>query len=57
LASLAKPGGYVIFGDRNTCTGIQEMLQRLAIYKLGGILDEKIVEISEILFSEDIDPS
>lgn len=57
LASLAKPGGYVIFGDRNTCGGIQEMLQRLAIYKLGGISDEKIVEISEILFSEDIDRS
>jgi hypothetical protein len=33
------------------------MLQRLAIYKLGGISDEKIVEISEILFSEDIDRS
>jgi len=57
LASLAKPGGYVIFGDRNTCGGIQEMLQRLAIYKLGGISDEKIVEISETLFSEDIDRS
>lgn len=57
LAALAKPGGYVIFGDRNTCGGVQEMLQRLAIYRLGGQSDEKIVEIAETLFSEDIDRS
>lgn len=57
LAALAKPGGYVIYGDRNTCGGLQEMLQRLAIYHLGGVNDEKIVEIAEILFSEDIDRS
>ena len=31
LSSLAKPGGYVIYGDRNTAGGVQEMLQRLAI--------------------------
>ena len=57
LASLAKPGGYVIYGDRNTLGGLQEMLQRYAIYQLGGQSDEKIVEIAEILFSEDIDRS
>ena len=57
LSSLAKPGGYVIYGDRNTAGGIQEMLQRFAIYKLGGNSDEKIVEIAELLFSEDIDRS
>jgi len=54
LASYVKPGGYVIYGDRNTAGGIQEMLQRLAIYKLGGDNDEKIIEISEALFSDDI---
>jgi ubiquinone/menaquinone biosynthesis C-methylase UbiE len=57
LTSLAKPGGYVIYGDRNTAGGLQEMLQRLAIYKLGGDSDEKIVELAELLFSEDIDRS
>lgn len=57
LASLAKPGGYVIYGDRNTLGGLQEMLQRYAIYKLGGSGDERIVEIAEILFSDDIDRS
>ncbi len=57
LASLIKPGGYLIFSDRNTAGGIQEMLQRFAIYQLGGVNDEKIVEISEALFSEDIDRS
>lgn len=57
LAALTKPGGYVIYGDRNTCGGIQEMLQRLAIYRLGGKNDTKIVEIAEALFPEDIDRS
>ena len=57
LASLAKPGGYVIYGDRNTSGGLQEMLQRYAIYQLGGGSDEKIVEIAEILFSKEIDRS
>tara|TARA_Y100000589_G_C27137691_1_gene623249 strand:- start:210 stop:1445 length:1236 start_codon:yes stop_codon:yes gene_type:complete len=57
LASLIKPGGYLIFSDRNTAGGIQEMLQRFAIYQLGGVNDEKIVEISEALFSDDIDRS
>ena len=33
------------------------MLQRLAIYKLGGDSDERIVEIAEALFSADIDRS
>jgi 2-polyprenyl-3-methyl-5-hydroxy-6-metoxy-1,4-benzoquinol methylase len=57
LAALAKPGGYVIFGDRNTSGGVQEMLQRLAIYQLGGTDDQRIVQIAEALFSEDIDRS
>lgn len=57
LASMAKPGGYVIFGDRNTSGGVQEMLQRLAIYHLGGTDDAGIIGISETLFSEDIDRS
>jgi 2-polyprenyl-3-methyl-5-hydroxy-6-metoxy-1,4-benzoquinol methylase len=57
LASLAKPGGYVIFGDRNTSGGVQEMLQRLAIYHLGGTDDARIIDIAEALFSEDIDRS
>ena len=38
------------YGDRNTAGGIQEMLQRYVIYKLGGISDEKMIEISETLF-------
>jgi SAM-dependent methyltransferase len=57
LASLAKPGGYVIYGDRNTLGGLQEMIQRFAIYRLGGANHESIVEIAEALFSTDIDRS
>ncbi len=57
LASLAKPGGYVIYGDRNTYGGIQEMLQRLAVYKYAGNDEQQIVEASEKLFSDDIDRS
>lgn len=57
LTELAKPGGYVIYGDRNTSGGVQEMLQRYAIYRLGGQSDEKIVETAEVLFSKDIDRS
>ena len=57
LATLAKPGGYVIFGDRNTYGGIQEMLQRLAIYKFAGSDEDQIIKVSEKLFSDDIDRS
>lgn len=64
LAALTKPGGYIIYGDRNTYGGLQEMLQRYAIYYLMGQskkkiidTDEKIVDLAEILFSEDIDRS
>ena len=57
LASLAKPGGYVIYGDRNTCGGIQEMLQRLAVYSYAGNDELQIVNVSEKLFSDDIDRS
>lgn len=64
LAALTKPGGYIIYGDRNTYGGLQEMLQRYAIYYLINKsdkkiidYDEKIVETAEILFSADIDRS
>ncbi len=57
LSSFVKPGGYVIYSDRNTCGGIQEMLQRMAIYSLGGESDESIIKVSEALFSKDIDRS
>ena len=57
LAALAKPGGYVIYGDRNTYGGIQEMLQRMAIYKFAGNNEDQIVKVSEKLFSDDIDRS
>ncbi len=64
LAALTKPGGYIIYGDRNTYGGLQEMLQRYAIYYLLNKsakkivdTDEKIVDIAEILFSADIDRS
>ena len=54
LARLAKPGGYVIYGDRNSAGGIQEMLQRYAIYKLGGVSEKEILATAESLFSDDI---
>lgn len=64
LTALTKPGGYIIYGDRNTYGGLQEMLQRYAIYYLLNKstkkiidTDEKIVDIAEILFSADIDRS
>lgn len=57
LSELVKPGGYIIYGDRNTTGGVQEMLQRYAIYRLGGTCDEKIIETAEMLFSKDIDRS
>lgn len=64
LAALTKPGGYVIYGDRNTYGGLQEMLQRYAIYYLLNKstkkiidTDEEIVDLAEILFSTDIDRS
>jgi len=57
LCSLAKPGGYIIYGDRNAAGGIQEMLQRFAIFNLGGTSESEIVKIAEALFSDDIDRS
>lgn len=57
LCKLAKPGGYVIYGDRNSSGGIQEMLQRYAIYRLGGASDSEITDTAEALFSDDIDRS
>jgi len=49
LCSLARPGGYIIYGDRNSAGGIQEMLQRFAIYKLGGSSDSDIIKTAEAL--------
>ena len=64
LSSLTKPGGYIIYGDRNTLGGVQEMLQRYAIYYLIKKFNKKIIDtdteivnIAEKLFSEDIDRS
>ena len=56
LASYARPGGYVIYGDRNVCGGVQEMLQRLCIYSIAKNTDE-MIEVAETLFWEDIDAS
>ena len=57
LAGLVKDGGYVIYGDRNTAGGVQEMLQRMAIYQLAGDSSEMICSVAELLFEEDIDRS
>ena len=57
LVDAAKAGGYVIYGDRNTAGGVQEMLQRMAIYSLADGSKERICEFAELLFKEDIDRS
>ena len=62
LSDLAKPGGYIIYGDRNTSGGVQEMLQRFAIYSLAKNLpmktfDERVIYLAEALFEKDIDRS
>ena len=57
LAGLVKDGGYVIYGDRNTAGGVQEMLQRMAIYELAGDSNEMICSVAELLFEEDISRS
>ena len=54
LTMLLKPGGYLIFSERNTAGGIQEMLQRLIIYKSSASTDEAIINVAEELFSYDI---
>jgi 2-polyprenyl-3-methyl-5-hydroxy-6-metoxy-1,4-benzoquinol methylase len=51
-----KPGGYIIFGDPNKAGGFQNMLQRIAIYTFATDW-EKMIEVSEDFFSEDIDRS
>ena len=56
IATFAKPGGYVIFGDPNKAGGFQNMLQRYAVYKFASTPDE-MCEVSELLFKEDIDRS
>jgi SAM-dependent methyltransferase len=57
LVRAAKVGGFIIYGDRNTAGGVQEMLQRMAIFSLAGGNTEKISEVAESLFKEDIDRS
>lgn len=54
VAGAAKPGGYVLYGDRNQSGGVQEMLQRLAIYHFAGDNPARILEVAEALFSDDI---
>ncbi|MDP3999611.1 MAG: class I SAM-dependent methyltransferase [bacterium] len=56
IASLVKPGGFLIFGDPNKAGGFQNMLQRFAVYHFASTPDE-MVEVSEFLFKEDIDRS
>jgi 2-polyprenyl-3-methyl-5-hydroxy-6-metoxy-1,4-benzoquinol methylase len=51
-----KPGGYIIFGDPNKAGGFQNMLQRIAIYTFATDW-EKMIEVSEDFFPEDIDRS
>ena len=54
VAGAAKPGGYIVYGDRNQAGGVQEMLQRLAIYHFAGDDPARIVAVAEELFSDDI---
>jgi 2-polyprenyl-3-methyl-5-hydroxy-6-metoxy-1,4-benzoquinol methylase len=56
ISSYVKPGGYIIFGDPNKSGGFQNMLQRYAVYSFSSTVDE-MVDISELLFKEDIDRS
>jgi len=56
IASFLKPGGYLIFGDPNKAGGFQNMLQRYVIYKFAKTWD-KMVDVSELLFKDDIDRS
>jgi len=56
ISKYVKPGGYIIFGDPNKAGGFQNMLQRYAVYSYATTPDE-MVDVSEILFKEDIDRS
>lgn len=56
IAGFLKPGGFLIFGDPNKAGGFQNMLQRYAVYSYASTPDE-MVEVSELLFKEDIDRS
>lgn len=56
IATFVKPGGFLIFGDPNKAGGFQNMLQRWAVYHFASTPDE-MVDVSEILFKEDIDRS
>ncbi len=56
IAAFLKPGGFLIFGDPNKAGGFQNMLQRYAVYTFGKTPDE-MVDVSELLFKEDIDRS
>jgi 2-polyprenyl-3-methyl-5-hydroxy-6-metoxy-1,4-benzoquinol methylase len=56
ISEYVKPGGYIIFGDPNKAGGFQNMLQRYAVYSFGSTPDA-MVDVSELLFKEDIDRS
>ncbi len=56
IATFVQPGGFLIFGDPNKAGGFQNMLQRFAVYRFASTPDE-MVEVSELLFKEDIDRS
>jgi SAM-dependent methyltransferase len=56
LASLVKPGGYLIYGDGNKSGNFQNMLQRLAIFNFADNWDD-MVKVAEVLFKEDLDRS
>ena len=56
ISKYLKPGGYLIFGDPNKAGGFQNMLQRIAIYTFANNW-EKMIEVSEDFFPEDIDRS
>ena len=56
LASNLKVSGYLIYGDGNKSGNFQNMLQRIAIFNYSNEWD-KMVEVAEILFKEDLDRS
>lgn len=56
IAGFVKPNGFLIFGDPNKAGGLQNMLQRFAIYHFASTPNE-MVDVCETLFREDIDRS
>lgn len=56
IVGFLKPGGFLIFGDPNKAGGLQNMLQRFAVYRYASTWDD-MVSVCEKLFKEDIDQS